>query len=437
MKRLTLFLLLWLGVSLHEVQAQYNFVSPPNPSEYDLLYVFDTNYFANCFSTDDTLRTMIPVDFGTWWDTLRLTPYSTPYSKFRWYNAKNREWCNPDAPVPDGYVIGANCTEDTSAHYAEAFAQEYHFNDEDIPYNNYVVVGVAIKLGFGALDDVRDLSILDENFDTIATTIYHTLNIISNPADPYSTIYWNKHGWNTYYFPSNYYDTLTNITDFRIAFDVPMYGHGNTFQVHHTCNVYSPCIRDSINALGGAWQAGLCYDTIFMGMINRADYWYNDFILDPPEAGETHYPYWSWLEYIEQFDEEDNIPLCSFRNPKYLKRNGEWIEFSEDPVYEIWRNIYIEMVPIIMVPQESSQLTEVELEKMCYVFPNPAKDVFKVMSHYTIKDIQVFDMMSKKVLEKEVNYFETEITVDNLEAGTYIVKINTVKGTTEKKLVVQ
>ena len=441
MKRLSFnslkYLFIYLILLSTDVKSQYNFVAPPSPATYDLLYVFDTNYFANCFSTDDTLRTMIPVDFGTWWDTLRLTPYSTPYSKFRRYNAKNREWCNPDAPVPDGYVIGANCTEDTSAHYAEAFAQEYHFDYGDIPYNDYVICGVAIKLGFGAVDDVRDLSILDENFDTIATTIYHTLNVIANPSNPNSTVHWNKHGWNTYYFPSNYYDTLTNITDFRIAFDVPMYGHGNTFQVHHTCNVYSPCIRDSINALGGAWQAGLCYDTIFMGMVSIADYWYNDFLINPPAIGETHYPYWSWLEYIKQFDEEDNIPLCSFPDPKYIKRNGEWIEFSEDPVYEIWRNIYIEMVPIIMVPQESSQLSEVELEKMCYVFPNPAKDVFKVMSHYTIKDIQVFDMIGKKVLEKEVNYFETEIIVDNLTSGTYIVRINTAKGTTEKKLVIQ
>ena len=433
MKRLTLFLLFWLGVSLHEVQAQYNFIPPPNPSEYDLLYVFDTSYFANCFSTADTLRTEFRYNDSHY----RGTPYSEPYSKFDWYNAKNREWCNPDAPVPQGYVIGANSYNDNTERYADAFAQEYHFENGDIPYNDYVICGVAIKLGFGALDDIRDISILDENFDTTATTIYHTLNIISNPADPYSTIYWNKHGWNTYYFPHEYYDTLTNINDFRIAFDVPMYGSGNTFQVHHTCNVYSPCLRDSINAMGGAWRAGLCYDTILMGFMLYTNRYYYTCIFDPPEEGEIHYPYWAWSEYIKQFDEEDNIPLCSFPDPKYIKRNGEWIEFSEDPVYEIWRNIYIEMVPIIMVPQESSQLTEVELEKMCYVFPNPAKDVFKVMSHYTIKDIQIFDMMGKKVLEQEVNYFETEIIVDNLASGTYIVKINTVKGTTEKKLVVQ
>ena len=271
MKRLTLFLVLWSLVSSHEIKAQYNFVSPPNPAMYDLLYVFDTSRFANCFSTDDTLRTTIILDNGY---TLHLaTLYSDPYRKFDWYNKKNREWCNPDAPVPQGYVIGANTYNYKTERYAEAFAQEYHFANGDIPYNDYVICGVAIKLGIGALDDIRDLSILNENFDTIASTDFHTLNIIANPADPNSTIYWNENGWNTYYFPNHYYDTLTNINDFRIAFDVPMYGYGNTFRVHHTCNVYSPCIRDSINAMGGAWQAGLCYDTIFMGMVNYADYW--------------------------------------------------------------------------------------------------------------------------------------------------------------------
>ncbi|MBO5963782.1 MAG: T9SS type A sorting domain-containing protein, partial [Bacteroidales bacterium] len=205
-------------------------------------------------------------------------------------------------------------------------------------------------------------------------------------------------------------------------------------RVIHTCNVYSPCIRDSINAFGGPYQAGLHYDTIFMGLINRFQNGYNDFILNPYKPGAA---YQAYIEYMQQFDSDDHIPLCVSGVPKFLKREGEWINFADDPVYEIWQNIYIAMVPIIMIPQESSQLTEVELEKMCYVFPNPAKDIFKVMSHYTIKDIQVFDMMGKKVLEKDVNYFETEIIVDNFASGTYIVKINTAKGTTEKKLVVQ
>jgi hypothetical protein len=434
MKKIGSFLVVLFTFLTISTQAQYNHVAPPDSSKFDLLYVFDTSFFANCFSTSDTLRTR----FSTSSHDYVYYPYSRAYSKFDWYNTKNKEWCNPDAPLPQGYVIGANCTEDTSAHYAEAFAQEYHFENGDIPYNDYVVCGVAIKLGINALDVYRHFYILNQNFDTIAYTLFHTTNVVTSTGwREWETTYWNRNGWNTYYFLPEYYDTLTNINDFRIAFDVPMYGSGNNFQVHHTCNVYSPCIRDSINAMGGAMRAGLCYDTIPMGFLLYTDRFYYTIQIDPPEEGEIHYPYYAYQEYMKQFDEDDVIPLCVSGVPKFLQRNGEWINFADDPVYEIWQNIHIAMVPIIMIPQTSQSLSEVELEKMCYVFPNPAKDIFKVMSHYTIKDIQVFDMMGKKVLEKEVNYFETEIIVDNLASGTYIVKINTAKGTTEKKLVVQ
>ncbi|MEE0936977.1 MAG: hypothetical protein UIG52_03000, partial [Bacteroidales bacterium] len=55
-------------------------------------------------------------DYDSPWGVQHLAPpnieYSKPYSKFGWYNVKNREWCNPNAPVPDGYVIGANSIED-------------------------------------------------------------------------------------------------------------------------------------------------------------------------------------------------------------------------------------------------------------------------------------------------------------------------------------
>ena len=205
----------------------------------------------------------------------------------------------------------------------------------------------------------------------------------------------------------------------------------------HTCNVYSPCIRDSINALGGAIQAGLCYDTIVMGTIQYQSNGYQQFVIDPPEEGENDYLYYGWIEYIKQFSEEDNIPLCRFSTPKYLKVGPEWRNFADDPVYEIWQNIRIAMVPIIMVPQQSSQLTEVELQKMCYLVPNPTRDYFKALSHYTIESVQVFDLTGKLLIEEKLNHFEALIDVSDFTAGTYIVKINTVKGSVEKKMIVQ
>ena len=437
MKKVLLFLI--LASMFNILQAQYNFVQPPNPSTYDLLYLFDTNYITMCFSTDNQMQ--VEFDYDTPWGVQHLAPpnieYSKPYSEFGWYNVKNQEWCNPNAPVPDGYVIGANSIENQTKPYATAFAQEYNFLVGDIPYNEYVVVGVAIKLAGEQSYEDNYLHILNQNFDTLATTLFHTWDIIPNPNDPNTTIHWNPWDWNTYYFPSQYYDTLTNINNFLIAFDVPMYANGNHFRVIHTCNVYSPCIRDSINALGGAIQAGLCYDTIVMGSIHYYSEAYQEFIQNPPEEGEVNYLYQGWLEYIKQFSEEDNIPLCRFNNSKYLKHDDEWINFENDPVYEIWRNIYIAMVPIIMVPQQSSQLTEVELQKMSYLVPNPTRDYFKALSHYTIESVQVFDLAGKLLIEEKLNHFEALIDVSDFTAGTYIVKINTVKGSVEKKMIVQ
>ena len=437
MKKVLLFLI--FASMFNILQAQYNFVQPPNPATYDLLYVFDTSFFANCFSTDNQMQ--VEFDYETPWGTQHLTPnnleYSKPYSQFGWYNVKNREWCNPNAPVPDGYVIGANSIEDGTKSYATAFAQEYNFEYGNIPYDNYVVVGVAIKLADNQLYEDKCFHILNQNFDTLATTLFHTWDIIPNPNDPNTTIHWNPWDWNTYYFPSQYYDTLTNINNFLIAFDVPKYANGNHFRVIHTCNVYSPCIRDSINALGGAIQAGLCYDTIVMGTIQYQSDGYQQFVLDPPEEGENDYLYYGWLEYIKQFSEEDNIPLCRFSTPKYLKVGPEWRNFADDPVYEIWQNIRIAMVPIIMVPKQSSQLTEVELQKMCYLVPNPTRDYFKALSHYTINSVQVFDLTGKLLIEEKLNHFEALIDVSDFAAGTYVVKINTVKGSVEKKMIVQ
>jgi hypothetical protein len=46
-------------------------------------------------------------------------------------------------------------------------------------------------------------------------------------------------------------------------------------------------------------------------------------------------------------------------------------------------------------------------------------------------------MVGKMLIEKDVNYFEKEIDISNLSAGSYVVKINTAKGSVKKKLIVE
>lgn len=436
MKKLVLVLFLSIALfSNLNLKAQYNLIPPPDSSQYDLLYIFDTTYFSTCFSTSSTHRTYIPGVQGAW------LPYAETFKKWDWYAPYYNSWCNPSAPIVEGYVIGANSWNNQI--YAEAFAQDYYLDQTSIPYDDYVIVGVAMKVGFEALDDFRHICILDDNFDTISTTIFNTFNV--GPSID-SIVNWNREDWNTYYFRERDYASLTNLNGFKIAFDVPKYASPSLFRMHHTCNVYSPCLRDSIFAKGGPFECGLNYDTIYMGMIpwNQLYYCWKDSLTGQwysEDFRPDHYSFYDvvhvYLDYLKTLGPEDRIPLCSFYDEKYLRRNGEWVRFADDPAYTIWQNIYINMVPIIMIPSNTQSLSEVELEKMCYLMPNPANDYFKVMSHYTINNIQVFDMVGKLLIETKVSNFEKDIDISNLSSGTYIVKINTAKGSVKKKLIVE
>ena len=437
MKKVLLILVFALfSLSNLDLKAQYHHIPPPDPSQYDLLYVFDTSFFIDCFMISDTNK--------TWFRTQGYSmPYSRMFQEWCFYGPYNKLWCNPTAPLIDGYVIGANSYNAGQQTYAEAFAQDYYLDETNIPYNDYVVCGVAMKIGLSSIDTWRNICILDDNFDTISSTIFHTFNV--GPSLD-SIVNWNRDGWNTYYFPERDYARLTNINGFKIAFDVPKFG-SNYFYMYHTCNVYSPCLRDSIFAHGGPYECGLCYDTIYAGMVPSIQLYYN---LKDSLTGQwysedfhpTDHPNMWWFveEYfdmLKDYTPEDNIPLCSFPDEKYIRHNDQWVRFADDPAYTIWQNIYIAMVPIIMIPSNTQSLPEVELEKMCYLFPNPTKDYFKVMSHYTINSIQVYDIVGKLILERNVNNFDAGFDVSGFSSGSYIVKINTVKGEVKKKLIIE
>ncbi len=423
--RTKVFLLVFLFASLlaREAEAQYQFISEPNYKLYDTLYVFDTTYMVSCFHSLDTTR----IDF--WWDDIHREisiPYSRPFADFAWYSALKARVCDSTVPVPQGNVIGSNNYNGTQ--YAEAFAQHYDLDSMPV---NYVVCGVAIKLGWSALDDFRKLSILDNNFDTIATTYFHTVNVSNQFTG--ETFPWNRGGWNLYYFRESSYEALTNINDFHIAFDVPLYGSGNTFRVGHTCNIDNACIYEWIQSQGGPFAAGYNYDSIRTFFLDRHSSLYRTF----RDTVNNTWPYTDspgW-QTLRANIPDTVIPLCSYPDPKYIKHEGEWVNFLDDPVYEIYRNIYILMVPIIMVPKTEQSLSEAELSAICYLYPNPAKSSFKVLSHYNIESVQVFDISGRLLKEQKLRYFEGQIDIGDLPSGTYIVKIHTSKGTAEKKLI--
>ena len=46
-------------------------------------------------------------------------------------------------------------------------------------------------------------------------------------------------------------------------------------------------------------------------------------------------------------------------------------------------------------------------------------------------------MVGKLLIETKISNFEKDIDISNLSSGTYIVKINTAKGSVKKKLIVE
>ncbi len=72
-----------------------------------------------------------------------------------------------------------------------------------------------------------------------------------------------------------------------------------------------------------------------------------------------------------------------------------------------------------------------------YLMPNPATDRVTVSSSFKIRNIDVFSLEGKLMLSREVNGITTNIDVSNLPNGTYILRIDTLHGTSYKKLIIE
>ncbi|MCX7549861.1 T9SS type A sorting domain-containing protein, partial [Xanthomarina sp. F2636L] len=68
------------------------------------------------------------------------------------------------------------------------------------------------------------------------------------------------------------------------------------------------------------------------------------------------------------------------------------------------------------------------------VYPNPTSDYINISTSYQIQQVEVFDILGKKV---KVVSNSNQIAVTNLQAGIYIVKVFTDKGKITKKIVIE
>jgi phosphomevalonate kinase len=69
------------------------------------------------------------------------------------------------------------------------------------------------------------------------------------------------------------------------------------------------------------------------------------------------------------------------------------------------------------------------------IFPNPAKDILYLQSPKEVRKIEIFDMSGRKILEKTVNKKETQINIEKLNSGIYILKTFTANDSETFKII--
>ncbi|MDR0789688.1 MAG: T9SS type A sorting domain-containing protein [Bacteroidales bacterium] len=135
----------------------------------------------------------------------------------------------------------------------------------------------------------------------------------------------------------------------------------------------------------------------------------------------------------------NQIVGCQYSEHPWIKKNGEWKSFVDDTVYEVFRNMFIEFLPVILIPKEDTttpgSLQQINLDNTCSVSPNPTSESLTIISQFKVSNVEIYNAVGVKVKEQAVNAHEAKIDVKGIPAGNYVVKLSTPRGTATKKFV--
>ncbi|MBP1630564.1 MAG: hypothetical protein H6Q15_1457 [Bacteroidetes bacterium] len=83
-------------------------------------------------------------------------------------------------------------------------------------------------------------------------------------------------------------------------------------------------------------------------------------------------------------------------------------------------------------------LSTIEKDKAnIFAYPNPAKEDINFSCSFMIKDIEIYDIMGRRVYQKEVKDYSKSIDISSFNKGIYIAKLNTEQGLVSKKFIVE
>ena len=163
-----------------------------------------------------------------------------------------------------------------------------------------------------------------------------------------------------------------------------------------------------------------------------------DFYIAADENAITTTPSFSYARTLSIFDTiwQDTLIGCQAEYTPYFKKDGQWISFADDSVYQFYQKVFIEFLPVILTSKNSeTSLNDDITNENLWLYPNPAKDFVEITSSYKIKTIDVVNMQGKRMFSKQLDNYMTRLDINSLPQGSYIVKIHTDKGDTTRTII--
>lgn len=112
----------------------------------------------------------------------------------------------------------------------------------------------------------------------------------------------------------------------------------------------------------------------------------------------------------------------------------EWVSINE-----AWGGAQsgVELDLFIFPKVSGVGLSEVELNSLSYVYPNPAKSEVMLASSVTVDRVEVINVLGQVVFASDVNANSIKVNTSEFATGNYIVKMYTEAGVATKKLIVE
>ncbi len=317
----------------------------------------------------------------------------------------------------------------TTNDFLQEVAQRYEVAEND----SVKIIGVALNSYFYYLYnmmhqvDTITLSVLNSD---LTETFYEKTFVSGSAADPnFDLVNYMQHPeqHNNFAYPfieCIFDDTITLYEDYYIA-----------FKHNSSCSA----LIDNIGVF--------CTDLTLMGIYVPDEEW----IILPGE-GPEHTRRVAPYRYSTKY--KPYVKTCYYDREWVYIEDLPWYHRYEGLArYEVMANVPTNdssafqafgICPIQAIIDTSSSdsldsgVVSVELlEENIEIYPNPAKDVLNINSAFAIKEVEIYDALNRLIEKRKANKRNIQLNIANYKAGSYIVNINTTKGSVKKKLIVE